>query len=636
MSRIRIIFHISVFLLLALVQSPSYAQVEKALDEMKRGDSLHRQYRFEEAIEAYQAALDVFVDSLVTADDSLLMIDIGDRMILSENGRSMMDFAYSPEVVAKHRFSIDDFFLYYPLPDSTWRAIPCQIDSSSHDIVRAVYMEDDADVLYWSAADSDGIRNIRRMEYQDTIWTLPALLNENMTSAADEIYPMLSSDGKTMYLSSAGFYGVGGYDIYVSEWDELLGDWSVPVNMGFPYSSPADDFLFVSTEDGRYSVFASNRDCPKDSVWVYVLASDDMPVRRSVTDPGELARLVALEPTDKTEKAVEAVNPDIPENVDTRRYMTKMSEVRGLRDSMDVVGMRIEEARVLYDQANDPKEREDIAADIITLEQRLPHLQDSLERASAVLQQIEMEFLFSGVVIDPDMLMAEADREMVGVTADYVFSKMNFGKAPSLRIQEPEKKFDYSFKILEEGQFAEDNTIPGGIIYQIQMFSLTHKATVKNLKGLSPVFESRNASGKYIYRVGLFNTYNDVLANLNAVKKAGFRNAFIVAYDNGKEIKVTKARSLEAERAKAKAEEEKEKVPELFEVRIVPSEGELDMTIAGGIRQQAAGKDISRRDGEDGSVVYVVGPFADKEKAENIAGFVRAMGVSNASCIKIQ
>ena len=81
---------------------------------------------------------------------------------------------------------------------------------------------------------------------------------------------------------------------------------------------------------------------------------------------------------------------------------------------------------------------------------------------------------------------------------------------------------------------------------------------------------------------------------------------------------------------------EVEKIPEKFEVRIVPSEGELDMTIAGGIRQQAPGKEISRRDNENGTVVYVVGPFADKEKAENIAGFVRAMGISNASCVKIQ
>ena len=87
-----------------------------------------------------------------------------------------------------------------------------------------------------------------------------------------------------------------------------------------------------------------------------------------------------------------------------------------------------------------------------------------------------------------------------------------------LRIMEPEKKFDYSFMVLDEGQFAESNEIPDGIIYQIQMFSSTRKADVAALKGLSPVFERRNASGRYIYRVGLFNTYNDVVSKLNTVK----------------------------------------------------------------------------------------------------------------------
>ena len=102
-----------------------------------------------------------------------------------------------------------------------------------------------------------GIRNILHSEWQDTVWSAPALLNEHMTSASDEIYPMLSPDGSKMYFSSVGLYGVGGYDIYVSERDSDTGDWSMPVNMGFPYSSPADDFLFMNTPDGEYSLFSS-------------------------------------------------------------------------------------------------------------------------------------------------------------------------------------------------------------------------------------------------------------------------------------------------------------------------------------------------------------------------------------------
>lgn len=601
------------------------AQTAKVLEEMKRGDALREAYHFAESAEAYEAAMSIFVDSLMTADDSILKMDISDRLLMAENGCSMMDFVYEPDVVARHRFSLKDFFLYYPLPDRTWRAVPNQLDSTSHHLSRALYFPDDAGTIYWSAADAEGIRNIYRSEFQDTVWTAPALLNESMTSFSDEIYPMISSDGKKMYFASSGLYGVGGQDLYVSEWDESLNDWSAPVNMGFPYSSPADDFLLVNSDDGRYTVFASNRDCPKDSVWVYVIEYDDMPVRRPVADEEELRALSMLEPKG-TDTRSEEVTADIPENVDTRRYMKKMSEVRSLRDSISAVGMKMEEARVRYSQTMREDEKASLETLIIGYETALPVLQDSLARISAQLQEIELEFLFSGVVIDPDKLLAEADREIAGQNVDYVFTRREMGAELCLKMLEPEPGFDYSFKIMDEGQFAEDNTLPKGLIYQIQMFSQTSKATVRQLKGLSPVFESVNSKGKYVYRVGLFNTYNDVLSHLNSVKKAGFRNAFIVAFNDGKELNVSKARALEAQLQEKNT---------FYEVRINTGSSELEMAIAGGIRQQAAGKDIARSINESGANVYVIGPFADKETAEKLAGFVRAMGVNDAAAYKI-
>lgn len=613
MRRLKVIKYIF-FLISVSMPAAMSAQTSKALDEMRRGDALRYEYRFEEAADAYVSASESFVDSLVTADDSLLKLDISDRLLMAENGLSMMDFVYFPRVLARHRFSLDDFFLYYPLPDKSWRQVPCQLDSASHIYSKAVYVPEGKDVMYWSAEDKNGIRNIFHSEHQDTVWSAPALLNEHMTSASDEIYPMLSPDGKKIYFSSAGLYGTGGYDIYVSELDTETGDWYVPVNMGFPYSSPADDFLFVSTDDGRYSVFASTRNCPKDSVWVYVLEYDDMPVRHAVTDPDELKKIALLEPENgNSDGRSSEVETDIPENMDTRRYMDKMSEVRQLRDSIDRLGTMIEDARISNDEEA-----------VLDGEFALIALQDSLAKASALLQEIEMEFLFSGVVIDPDKLLAEADREIAGQTAEYVFTRKDFGDPLSLEMLSPEPEFDYSFKILEEGQFAEDNTLPSGLVYQIQMFSTTKKATVSALKGLSPVFETKAANGRYTYRVGVFMTYADVLSNLNSVKRAGFRNAFIVAFNDGKELTVAKARAVEAEKKSS-----------LYEIRIDTGTGELDAALSGGIRQQAPGKDIARVEKEDGTKIYVVGPFADKTAAENLASFIRAMGTASATCAEI-
>lgn len=619
----RNILYTTVFL---LTTGTLHAQTERIDSLLLRGDSLRMEYRFEESLQAYSEAMEAAQDSIYMLTDSLRHIEISDRILLSENGRNMAGYAYKPIVVAKHRFHVDDFFLYYPLPDKSWRETPNQLDTlAGSPFSKALYAPEEAWELYYSAEDADGIRNIYMTELKDTIWTYPALLNENMTSASNEIYPMLSPDGKSLYFASEGLYGMGGYDLYVSHWDYENEEWGEPVNLGFPYSSPADDMLLVHSADGEHTIFASNRDCPSDSVWVYVLEFDSMPVRHSMEDPDQLRALASLDPSGANERmdGNAAVNTDIPENVDIRRYMDKMTEVRSLRDSISRYGAQLDSDRNRFAMSEDDQERTRITQEILKREAMLPKLQDSLERASAQLQKIEMEFLFSGVVIDPDKVLAAADKEIVGEATSYTFTKMSVGGKLDLKIMDPPVVFDYTFKILPEGQFALDNTIPQGIIYQIQIFGGGGKASVKDLKGLSPVFERVSANGRYVYRVGLFNSYKDVLANLNSVKRTGFRNAFIVAYVNGEEVPVSKARTLEAEKTKSQM---------FYEVRIAPTDGEIDATVTEGIKQQAEGKDIAKIETEEGVVYYIVGPFADKAKAEALAEFIKAMGIGEVTC----
>lgn len=577
-----------------------YAQTESTLSKakilMEQGDSLRRLYCFEESLQAYNSALELSQ----TPEDSLFRLTLQDRQLMSENGKSMMGFVDIPKVVARQKFSLSDFFLYYPLPDSCWRAVPNQLDSSvTHPYQRAMFVNGEDKDIYWSTADNEGIRNIYTSSLRDTLWSLPTLLNEQMTSASDEIYPMLSPDGKSLFFSSAGLYGVGGYDIYVSEWDEDSSDWGDPVNMGFPYSSPADDFLYIDSEDGRHSVFASNRDCSADSVWVYVLEFDNVSVRRSVDDTEELRQIAQLKP----EQSVGIQHSSsVSDNPETQKYISKMRDVKMLRDSVSYY------AALSADGQPAPK---------------LSELRDSLNRATDGLHKLEMNLLFKGIVLDPEKLMAETASEPVIEESGYKFSKRNMGAPLVLELEEPEVKFDYSFKVLDEAQFAEDQTIPFGIVYQIQLFATKSKASMKSLKGLSPIYESSGANGHRVYKVGLFRTYSDVLSNLNTVKKIGFRNAFIVAYIDGKAVTVAKARAKE---------KEKPKTQDLYEVSMVPSGGDLDSAVAAGIRQQASGKDIAKSVKADGTVAYVVGPFADKAKAEELMMFIKAMGINDVSC----
>ena len=592
----------------------------KADSLLLQADDLRKAYRFDESLEVLKDAMESVQDSSGTSLDSAFTALASDRILLAENGRAMSGFVDNPVVVARHRFSVSDFFLYYPFRDSSWRSVPNQLDSvAGHPYSKALYAPDGADVIYYSAVDSEGIRNICMTEKKDTVWTTPALINEQMTSASDEIYPVLSPDGKTMYFASAGLYGVGGYDLYASEWNEEGADWSAPVNLGFPYSSPADDFLYMNTPDGKFTIFASNRDCSKDSVYVYVLEYVSMPVRKAIEDSAELEQLSHLVPLGDSADRNKNVSAEIPENLDTRRYMDKMAQVRAIRDTLAVFESRLENDRNLYVMSSDADERILLTNRILATEAQIPAIQDSLGRASDELRKIEMEFLFNGVVIDPDTLMSAADREVVGDDADYTFERMKMGGPLQMDILPPPVVFDYTFKVLDEGQFALDNTLPQGVLYQIQIFTMGTQASIRNLRGLSPVLEQKTSSGRYVYRVGVFRSYKDVLARVNTVKRLGFKSAFIVAFNDGKEVTVSKARSLEAK--------EKEN-PVLYQVLITP-EAELDEAATSGIRQQASGKDIAKIENEAGHFTYIVGPYTDKSSAEALKTFVEAMGIGH-------
>ena len=604
---------IGIFTLLAQIAFTAEASAQVSPTRlMIKADSCRMAYNFAEAVQ--------YSESAVEALDSTASARAEEQLLMARNGLNMMSFCSQPTVVAKQTFPLKDFFLFYPLKDHSWRKTPNQLDSLGGDnLSRAIFIPDGSRDIYYSAKDEEGIRNIYATHLTDSLWSVPTLINEQMTSSSDEIYPMLSPDGQSLYFASKGLYGMGGYDLYVSNWNSETNDWDMPVNMGFPYSSPYDDFLFVNTEDGKYSIFASNRECGRDSVTIYVLEYDSMPVRKAVTDVDELRALASLNPArDHSRIDNDAAVPDEgQQNESTKRYMDKMREVRALRDSVARFGKNLEKMRSgLAGASGEEKAR--LTAEISDKEMMLPTLNSSLNAAVKELQNIEMDFLANGIVIDTRKLQAEADKEIVGASSGYTFSKNSYGPALHLDIMKPKPTFDYSFMILPEGRFAENNTLPEGIIYQIRIFTLGRKATVADLNGLSPVFERTTTSGRHAYSVGLFKSYKDVLSNLNKVKNRGFRDAQIDAFHNGQVINVRKARELES------------KVRTLFMVKIFPEDGQSLSEQAIAAVHEHSDKDLIKSV-EAGSVVFTTGPFEDKSQVDVLVAALKAAGAENVS-----
>ena len=194
----------------------------------------------------------------------------------------------------------------------------------------------------------------------------------------------------------------------------------------------------METADGGGILFASNRECSKDSVVVYVVRKEPYPVHVPVTDVEELRTLMRLDIPVEEVVEEEEESSDIPDNELTARYEVKMAEVKALRDSITVNMDNLEEMRNEYIMSNDPGVRIRLTNRILELETALPAIQKSLDLANRELRDIEMEFLKEGVFINMDIPDTPETVEEVISVPQYEFRKLQMGNALDIKLMEPE------------------------------------------------------------------------------------------------------------------------------------------------------------------------------------------------------
>jgi outer membrane protein OmpA-like peptidoglycan-associated protein len=113
-------------------------------------------------------------------------------------------------------------------------------------------------------------------EKADGSWTSPMNLGGDINTVNSEANIYLAPDLKTLYFSSNGYYGYGGYDIYMSKrLDDSWQKWSKPVNLGSIVNSEEDEFCFVITEDGKFAYgYKYFNDKKKHDIYVIGLPAD--------------------------------------------------------------------------------------------------------------------------------------------------------------------------------------------------------------------------------------------------------------------------------------------------------------------------------------------------------------------------
>jgi len=89
-------------------------------------------------------------------------------------------------------------------------------------------------------------------------WNTPERLPDVINTPYQEESVLIHPDGKTLYFASRGHVGMGGSDLFMSRIDDN-GNWSKPVNLGYPINTMFDENSLMVSPDGEIAFFASDR-----------------------------------------------------------------------------------------------------------------------------------------------------------------------------------------------------------------------------------------------------------------------------------------------------------------------------------------------------------------------------------------
>ena len=132
------------------------------------------------------------------------------------------------------------------------------------DSVGSVYLSELGNKIYYSVptqkADGQGSRKTRifTSDLLGGQWS-KATQVKGLNEDEDQDYPFMLSDGVTLYYGARGEESLGGYDIFVTRYDADNKTFLKPENIGMPFNSPANDYLYAIDEINNLGWLVTDR-----------------------------------------------------------------------------------------------------------------------------------------------------------------------------------------------------------------------------------------------------------------------------------------------------------------------------------------------------------------------------------------
>ena len=133
-----------------------------------------------------------------------------------------------------------------------------------------VYLNEMGNKCYYSDMNSSGQMQLYTLDKLGEDWSEPLDLKGINDGISEANYPFMMTDGTTFYFAAKGKESIGGYDIFVTRADSENGQFLKPENIGMPFNSEANDYMYVIDELSNIGYFVTDRRQPAGKVCVYI------------------------------------------------------------------------------------------------------------------------------------------------------------------------------------------------------------------------------------------------------------------------------------------------------------------------------------------------------------------------------
>ena len=152
---------------------------------------------------------------------------------------------------------------------------PRQFLNKSQDDSTSVFVNEMGNKAYFSLPDDSLRQQLYTIDKLGGEWSRPMVLQGISDGINEAAYPFMLTDGITFYFAGKGEESIGGYDIFFTRYDSHTSRFLKPENLGMPFNSEANDYMYAIDEYNRIGYFVSDRHQPEGKVCIYIFVPSD-------------------------------------------------------------------------------------------------------------------------------------------------------------------------------------------------------------------------------------------------------------------------------------------------------------------------------------------------------------------------